>query len=479
MKRLLALVLASVLALGIVAACGETTEKTTTTTTPAVTTEGTTTTSTAPETNLTGTLEIWSFTSELQTHAIAFQKYNPDVVVNYTQISMTDGEYQNKVIAAATTDECPDVVGLEAAFVREWVESDLLANLNDLLPLAANLQTYQSTIDVGTFDGECRAFSYQSTPGAVFYRRSLATEYFGTDDPEEIQALMYSDGKSFDKFTEMAAVVKEKSGGNTFMVSSIGDFQNLFFANRTDPWIVDGAFVLDPMVEDLFDIAKTFRENGYESKATQWTEGWFAGMNDTLASADGTAQQIFCYFLPTWGLPYVLSSNGVDTAGDWGVVSGPMAYQWGGTWVGAMKNSPSLDLAKAFVSFVALNEEHLTNWATGVYTNEYLLAIDPDCGDLKQAAGDFVSSKLVVDKITASFDDSEMSAYLGGQNSYGGFAAAAPQVSAKLMQGSDDAIQRQITDPLANYAEGIMTKEEAIQSFKDLVASQFPDISFS
>jgi hypothetical protein len=213
--------------------------------------------------------------------------------------------------------------------------------------------------------------------------------------------------------------------------------------------------------------------------ATQWTEGWFAGMNDTLVAADGTKQQVFCYFLPTWGLPYVLSGNAADTAGDWGVVSGPMAYQWGGTWVGAMKNAPDLDLAKEFVKFVALNEEHLTNWATGVYTNEYLLAIDPDCGELSQAAGDFVSSKLVVDKITASFDDSAMSEFLGGQNSYGGFAAAAPSVSAKLMQGSDDAIQRQITDPLANYAEGTMTKEEAIQSFKDLVASQFPEVSFS
>lgn len=453
MKRLLALLLATLMALGCVAACKK------------------------KDPTKNGTLKIWSFTNELQTHAIAFQKTHPNVKVEYTQISMDAGEYQTKVMAAATTKDCPDVVALEAAFVREWVEGSMLANLNDLLPLAKTLETYQSTIDVGTFNGETRAFSYQSTPGAVFYRRSLAKEYFGTDDPAEIQKLMYVDGKSFDNFTKMAATVKEKSGGNTFMVSSIGDFQALFFTNRTQPWVVDKKLVLDPMIEQLFDIAKVYRENGYESKATQWSEGWTAGMNDTLTSADGTKQQVFCYFLPTWGLPYVLAKNGVDTAGDWGVCSGPMPYQWGGTWVGAMKKAPNLVLAKEFVTFVALDETNLTNWATGVYTNEYLKAIDPNCGDLKQSAGDFVSSKKVVDKIMPTFDNSEMSKYLGGQNSYSGFAAAAPTVSAKLMQGTDDLIQRTLADPLANYAEGKMTKEEAIKSFKDLVKSAVPNIT--
>ncbi len=64
-----------------------------------------------------------------------------------------------------------------------------------------------------------------------------------------------------------------------------------------------------------------------------------------------------------------------------------------------------------------------------------------------QAPGDFVSSQVVVEAITASFDDSELSAFLAGQNSYAGFAAAAPSVNAKLMTGSDDAIQRAMRRP--------------------------------
>ncbi len=480
MKKLIALVLASLLALGGIAACGgteETTKGTTTTksTEPVVVTESTT-----MATGLSGNLEVWSFTNELKTHAVAFKGFNPDVVLDYVEIPTDNNEFQNKVIASANTDECPDVVGLEAAFVKEFVEAeDLLYDLSDLKSLADYLETYQNTIDVGTdpATGEIRAFSYQTTPGAVFYRRSIATEYFGTDDPVEIQAMM----SDMTKFEEMAATLKEKSGGKVFMVASVDEFRNAYFANRADPWFVDDTLVIDPVVDELFEVAKTFRENGYEAQARQWQEAWFQGMNDTLADVDGNPIQIFTFFLPTWGLPYVLASNGPDTAGDWGCVAGPLPYQWGGTWVGVMKNAKNPELAKEFIKFVALNEENLTNWATGVYTNEYLNAIDPELvpldaeNGIKQAAGDFVSSKKVVDAITASFDDSEMSSYLGGQNSYSGFAAAAPNVSARLFQGSDQRVQDILTEVINLYAAGEVDKDTAIQNFKDSVASDFPE----
>lgn len=423
--------------------------------------------------DLSGTLNVWSFTVELQTMAIAFEEKYPNVDVVYTMIPMNNGEYQTKVKAASTTDECPDVVALEASFVREWVESPLLADLTSLMPLAEELQTYQNVLDVGTYDGEVRGYSYQNTPGAVFYRRSLAIEYFGTDDPVEIQAMM----SDMDKFQEMAATVKEESNGDTYMVCSTGDFTNTFYANREDPWIVDDTLVIDPMVDELFEVAKNFREEGYEAQASQWGEGWFAGMSDTLADAEGNAKQVFCYFLPTWGLPYVLMPNAGDTAGDWACVNGPLPYQWGGTWVGAMENSPNSDLAEAFVRFCALDEENLTNWATGVYTHDYLAAIDPDVAeDQQQGAGDFVSSQKVVEAITDSFSDSENSVFLNGQNSYEGFAAAAPMVSAALMQGTDDAIQRALNDPLNNYVTGEATKEEAIEQFKEALRSELPEI---
>jgi maltose-binding protein MalE len=427
------------------------------------------------------TLNVWSFTNEINTMAVAFEGLHPEANVDvlYTMIPMTNGEYQTKLKAAIGTSDVPDVIALEAAFVKEYVEADFLADLAELLPYAQENKTYKFVTDVGTDNGVIKAFAYQATPGAVFYRRSLAKEYFGTEDPVEIQALM----SDLDKFVAMAAVVKEKSGGNTYMVGSSGDFQNPFFANRSQPWIVDDALVVDPMVEKYIETAKLFRDEGYEAQAQQWQEGWFAGMNDSLVDANGNAKQVFSYFLPTWGLPYVLAPNAKsadgahDTSGDWGVVTGPLPYQWGGTWLGVMKESPNLELAKEFVRFATLDQENLTNWATGVYTNEFLKAIDPNVpDDQAQAPGDFVSSQVVVDKITASFDNSDLSKFLAGQNSYNGFAAAAPSVNAKLMTGSDDAIQRALNDPINQYLNGEISIDELWSSWKDSLRIEFPDL---
>jgi len=421
-------------------------------------------------------LNVWSFTNEIRTMAIAFEAKHPDVDVVYTMIPMTNGEYQTKLKASIGTTEVPDVVALEAAFVKEWVEADFLADLNDLLPLTEELKTYPSVVQVGTYEGVTKGFSYQATPGAFFYRRSVAKECLGTEDPAEVQAMV----ADIDKFLETAAKIKE-CNPDYFTVGTSAELFNPFLANRAQPWIVDDTLVIDPNVVEYIKFAKLMRDNGYESQAQQWSEGWFAGMNDTLAGADGKAKKVFCYFLPTWGLPYVLipnsTSDTTDTGGDWALINGPLAYQWGGTWVGAMADSPNLDLAKEFITFVALDEENLTNWATGVYTNEYLKAIDPETpDDQAQAPGDFVSSQVVVEKITSTFDGSELYEWLGGQNHYEAFGQAAPKVNGALLTGSDDAIQRALESQRDQYLLGEIDWTTMWTQWLDLVRNEFPDL---
>jgi multiple sugar transport system substrate-binding protein len=425
-------------------------------------------------------LNVWSFTNEILTMAVAYEKDHPDVDVVYTMIPMTNGEYQTKLMATLGTPDVPDVVALEAAFVKQYVESDFLADLTDMMVYAEELKMFSFVYETASADGVVKGFSYQATPGGLFYRRSLAIEYFGTDDPDEIQALL----GDMDKYIAAAEVVKTKSGGNTFMVGSNGDFMNLFYANRAEPWVVDGKLTVDPQVDKLVETAKLFRDNGYEARATQWQEGWFAGMNDTLKDAAGNPKKVFTYFLPTWGLPYVLAPNAKsadgasDTSGDWALIPGPMSYQWGGTWLGIMKETSKMDLAKDFVRFCTLDEGNLTNWATGVYTNEYLKAIDPTVPEgQSQAAGDFIGSQLVAEKLVPMFDDSAMSSFMGGQNFYKQWIAAAPRVNARLFQGSDDAIQRALNDPLNSYLEGTITLDEMWSLWKDAVRNEFPDLT--
>jgi hypothetical protein len=427
-------------------------------------------------------LKIWSFTNEIKIASLAFKEKNPDIAVEYTQIPMTNSEYQKRVQASLSTSDIPDVVVLETLFVKAYVESDMLADIGSLLPKAKEMETFQYTIDIGTYEGVTKAFSYQATPGGYFYRRSLAKEYLGTDEPDKVQEFF----KDMDTMTATAATIKEKSGGNTYTISATGDWTNVYYDNRKSPWIVDGRFTVDPVIDEMMDVAKTFRENGYESGASQWDIGWFDGMKDTLADEDGNPKKVFGYFLPTWGLSYVLQSycSGTDasgkeisTAGDWGLIPGPMSYHWGGTWVGVMDAAINKETALKFVEFATLDEQHLTNWATGVYTNEYLKAIDPTIDDMiSQPAGDFVSSLKVINTITDKMGTTPAIEFLGGQNPYPIFADSALKCSGTVVQGSDDDITRGFNEPLNNYVTGYATKEEALRQFREAVASAFPQI---
>ncbi|MBN1776238.1 MAG: carbohydrate ABC transporter substrate-binding protein [Clostridiales bacterium] len=426
-------------------------------------------------------LTVWSYTDEMKAMAIAFMAEYPEIQSNYVEIPTDGGEYKNQLLAKANTDEGPDVVALEAGFVKEFVDrDDFLLDISDLKPYADALRTHQNTIDMGTNNatGEIRAYSYQNNIGVVFYRRSLAVEYFGTDDPAEIQAMM----SDWDKYTDMAATIKQKSGGKTFMISSVEEFRFAFFQNRNTPWIVDDTLFIDPMIDEFTDISKTFGNNGYTAEVLQWYQEWFNGMTDSLIDENSRSVQIFSYFLPTWGLPYVLMLNARSTAGDWACVPGPMPYAWGGTWVGVMENAREPEIAKEFVRFCALDEQNLTNWAMGVYTHSYLSSIDRDMagpagdGALSQPAGDFVSSQKVVEAITASFDDSEFSRFLGGQNFYAVFAEVGPNCRADVAQGSDDAIQNYFVNALLEYSYEGISKEEMMQMFKSDVAVSFRNI---
>ena len=63
-----------------------------------------------------------------------------------------------------------------------------------------------------------------------------------------------------------------------------------------------------------------------------------------------------------------------------------------------------------------------------------------------------------------------------GANSYAGFAEAAPSVNAKLMQGSDDEIQRAMGDPLNQYLNGEITEEQMWSTWKENLSITMPDL---
>jgi len=394
-------------------------------------------------------LTVWSFTDELQQLTENYYcPTHPNVMVDYTY-TPTDQFPSRLDRALASGQGTPDIFALESDFVRKYVESGQLLDLTDIYE-ANKSKLLAYPVEIGTYNGKVYAMSWQAAPGAMFYRRSLAKKYLGTDDPKAVQNYFSNPAK----FLETAKTLGDKSRGSCVVVSALGELVRPFLGARKSPWIVNNKLVIDPVVEQHLDIYKTLYDNRLDGRIGQWSQGWFDGMKDDLRDNRGRQLEVFSYFLPTWGLHYVLKQNttrydgdGDSTAGDWAMIPGPVPWRWGGTWIGAWKNTKNAAAVKEYIRYLTTDDGFLQKWAV-------------DTGDL-------VTSTTVLNKIRNGFSEP----FLAGQNHYAEFAEYAKNVNGKLAQYTDSFIETVFQEQINAFLNGEKTKAQALADFRAQVTT--------
>ena len=140
---------------------------------------------------------------------------------------------------------------------------------------AADIAQY--SVDIGTRpdDGKVVGLGYQATGGAFIYRRSIAKEVFGTDDPDTIGAAIGAGSNGWDKFYEAAETLKGKGYG---IISGDGDLWHAVENSSEQGWIVDGKLNIDPKREAFLDLSKELKDNNYHNDTQDWQDAWFADM---------------------------------------------------------------------------------------------------------------------------------------------------------------------------------------------------------
>jgi len=390
-----------------------------------------------------GRLTFWSFTDELgEILDNYFKKDNRAIQIEYS-MSPTES-FANKLDSVLASGRgAPDVFALESAFLRQYVESGQLMDLTDIYDENKNkLMTYP--VELATYNGRVYALTWQAYPGAMFYRRSLAKKYLGTDDPQVVQGYF----SSIDKMMDTAALLKDRSGGSCVLVSSRGELFLPFLYSRVSPWVANGRLEIDLAMEKYMDACKTLYDERMEGRVGQWSEGWFAGMRGELEDEGWNRLEVFSYFMPAWGLQYVLKTNADTTSGDWAMIPGPVSYRWGGTWVAAYKNTQNPAAARELIRYIATNEKFLERWA--------------------RDKGDLVTSLPVIQRIRDSYREP----FLGGQNHYAVFAEIAEGVNGLLDQATDETIGIIFREAVTEYVYGEKTKTRALVDFRSQVQKE-------
>ncbi|WP_319758102.1 ABC transporter substrate-binding protein [uncultured Sphaerochaeta sp.] len=405
-------------------------------------------------------INLWSFTDEVPKMLEKYKELNPDFdyEINTTIIATTDGAYQPALdqALASSGDNAPDIYCAESAFVLKYTQGDaahFAAPYKDLgIDVNAKLKEAdiaQYTVDIGTNpDGDLVGLGYQATGGAFIYRRSIAKDVWGTDDPAVIKTKV---GPGWDKFFKAAEDLKKKGYG---IISGDGDIWHAIEGSSDKGWIVDGKLYIDPDREAFLDVAKMLIDKGYHNDTRDWTDAWFADMKDA------GEKPIFGFFGPAWLINYVMAGNsggtkpGEGTYGDWAVCEPPVGFFWGGTWVLANDKSPVKDAVGEIIEWITLDSSNTGlqyYWANGTLNGP---------GGTK----DTVASGTVMSKSDGTLP------FLGGQDMFDVFVPAGKFATGKNKTQYDETINIYWRDQVREYSNGNKTRSQAIADFKQQVA---------
>lgn len=471
-KRILTALLASAMILSV-AGCDNGGEETTTTPaadagTTTAAPEGGDDTTAAPEGGDADVAEegkvlnVYCWNTEFQDRYNAYAAdiaETAGVTVNWVINSNEGGVYQQKLDealaaqASAAADDKVDIFLIEADYALKYTNSPYCVNIADLGITEADLANqYDYTKQIATVDGNLKAVTWQATPGLFAYRRSIAKEVLGSDDPATVQAAL----SDWTKFDETAAKMKE---AGYFMIAGYADAYRTFSNNVSTPWVVDGELKVDDNIMKWVDATKTYVDNGYaDGNIGLWADAW--------AAQQGPNGKTFGFFYSTWGINFTLLGNSLADAegehkvgngiyGDWAVCEGPQAYYWGGTWICAATgtDNPTLvaDIMKRLTCDTATMKQITLD--TQDYTNN------------QAAMGEIAND--------ASFG----SDFLGGQNHIALFAAAAPNIDCSNISAYDQLCNEKMQEYMKDYFLGTVDKETALNNFYDFIKSTYPELT--
>lgn len=412
-------------------------------------------------------LVVWTLANDL----IDFgERYEEQTGVTVETIVIEPADYPTKVQTALLGGETePDIIVGEPQMLEDFYDAGFFEDLDQFGAQDYADQIVDYVWEVGqSSDGVQRAISYQITPAGIYYRRDIATEVFGTDDPEEI-------GKLFADYGTILETAETLKAAGYRIFSSDAEI-NYFSGDSA--WVIDGTLNVDQARYDYMDLCVDLYQKDLTAYANQWSTPWYQAMagevpiltadiqnyaDDSVnvwdaeqfeeATKDMARTEVFAFGLPSWGVLTMRDNVADTTAGKWGVCAGPSYGFGGGTYIGISSQSERKELAWDFVKFCTLNEDTANWW-------------------IEYSEGDTVS---LIPVLEAHKDDANE--VYGGQNLYAFWLEQAEGIDYSKVTRYDKAIGDAWGNAISAIKTGEKTKEEAVNEFYDVIESTYPDIT--
>ncbi|MCI5517991.1 carbohydrate ABC transporter substrate-binding protein [Roseburia sp. MUC/MUC-530-WT-4D] len=366
-----------------------------------------------------------------------------------------DGVYQQKLDEAlgrqadAAADDKVDIFLSETDYVFKYTDAaaDVAMPLKDLgidcdKEFADQYDFTRTT--ASDADGVQRGSTWQCCPGLLVYRRDIAKDVFGTDDPEAVGEKV----KDWDTIKQTAAELKEK-GYYTF--ASYADTFRLYGNSIDNSWVEpDGDQVnVDQKIMNWVDDSKEWLDNGYidANIKGQWNDDWNKAM--------GSQSKVFAFLFPAWGIDFTLKPNWDGADGSWAVTTPPQEYNWGGSYIHAATGTDNPEHVKDIILAMTADKDNLLK-----ISKEY---------------SDFTNTKSGMQE--AAMDDATYASdFLGGQNPFAYFAPVAENIKIAPLSSYDQGCVELIQNSFSDYLQGNVDFDKAKTNFETSIEERYPDI---
>ena len=370
------------------------------------------------------------------------------VTVNWIINPSDGGVYQQKLDAAlqaqssAAADDKVDLFLAEADYILKYTNSDYTMDVSTIGVEKLATQ-YDYTVQAASdADGKVKGVSFQCCPSALIYRRSIAKDVLGTDDPAEVQKKL----GTWEDFDKVAAQAKEKG---YYMTGSYVETFRTFSNNTSSAWVVNGELNIDAAIEKWTEQAKNYLDKEYTLSSGVWGDEKNAQM-----FKEG---KTMCFFGPAWYFNFSMK-NAQDPdkgcPGDWAITTGPQEHFWGGTWILAATGTDNeaivADIMKAFTA------------------NEDI------CSMLVENEKQFTNNQTVNQKYAT--DEKFGNAFLGGQNDIALFVELAKGIKFENKTVYDQLLSEKYPEYMLDYFQGKIDKDAALANFYKYVKETYAEI---
>ena len=364
-----------------------------------------------------------------------------------------DGVYQQKLDEAlmnqadASADDKVDIFLSETDYVYKYTDAaaDVAMPLKDLgidpdKDLADQYDFTKTT--ASDADGVQRGSTWQCCPGLLVYRRDIAKDVFGTDDPEEV-------GKRMKDWDTAKATAEELKAKGYYTFASYADTFRLYGNSISQPWVEDGATTVnvDQQVMNWIKDSKEWLDAGYLNKTVkgQWNDDWNKAM--------GSESKVFAFLFPAWGIDFTLKPNWDGEDGEWAVTNPPQEYNWGGSYIHAATGTDNPEHAKDIILALTGNKDNL-------------LKISKDYSD-------FTNTKSGMQEVAK--DDTFASDFLGGQNPFTYFSPVAENIKIAPLSAYDQGCVELIQNAFSDYFQGQVDYDKAKSNFETAIKERYPE----